>query len=89
MRHARTRLTALALLAALAASSASAAGLLHAHHAAVLHPGPTGHGELRRERADLERCPPGASGSPTTRLAEPGYVPKPAGPPPTATTRRR
>ncbi len=86
MRHARTRLTALALLAALAASSASAAGLLHAHHAAVLHPG---RGELRRERADVERCPPGASGSPTTRLAEPGYVPKPAGPPPTATTRRR
>ena len=85
MRHARTRLTALALLAALAAST-SAAGLLHAHHAAVLHPG---RGELRRERADLERCPPGASGSPTTRLAEPGYVPKPAGPPPTATTRRR
>jgi len=89
MRHARARLTALALLAALAAGCKPAAA--QPDPAAVLHPGPTrttALAELPCGRPAGGRCPPAASGLPATTLAEPGYVPEPAGPPPTAPARR-
>jgi hypothetical protein len=86
MHHARARLTALALLAALAAGCKPAAA--QPDPAAVLHPRTSARAELPCGRSDVERCPPAASGSPATTLAEPGYVPKPAGPPPTAAARR-
>ena len=91
MHHARARLTALALLAALAAGCKPAAA--QPDPAAVLHPRPTrttARTELPCGRFGVERCPPAASGSPATTPAEPGYVPKPAGPPrpSTAATRR-
>jgi hypothetical protein len=89
MRHARARLTALALLAALAAGCKPAAA--RPDPAAELRPGPTtaGRPELSCGHPDARRCPP-APRPPAATLAEPGYVPKPAGPPqpPAAASRR-
>ena len=91
MHPARARLTALALLAVVAAGT-SAVDAVRAHRDAVVRPGSTrstAHigGPCRRSGAG--RCPPAAPGSPATTLAEPGYVPEPAGPPQPSTAAAR